>query len=62
MTDKGSVSHRGNLRLGLNALGRAADLDYFTDGHRGGAIISAYYLCRDEPVDEGVADAIEQRL
>ncbi len=61
MTGKSSVTHHANLRLGLNALGRADDLDYFTDGHRGGAIISGYYLCREAPVDEGVADAIDSQ-
>ncbi len=50
------------LRYGLNALGRAVDLDYFADGHRGGAIISGSCLCREEPVDDGVAHAIAQGI
>ena len=53
---------RTYLRLGLNALGRATDLDYFADGHRSGAIISGCCLCREEPVDEGVGDAIAQGI
>lgn len=38
------------LRYGLNALSRAHELNYFVDGHRGGAIISAVYLCRENDV------------
>lgn len=43
------------LRYGLNALGRAHEFDYFVDGHRGGAIISGVYLCREAAVEPGVA-------
>ena len=31
--------------LGLNALARSVELDYFTDGHRGASLIAAHLLC-----------------
>ena len=37
--------------LGLNALARAHTLNYFTDGHRGAAILSAHWLCVDNELD-----------
>ena len=46
------------LLLGLNALSRAHELNYFVDGHRGGAIISGVYLCRENDVDAGVSEKI----
>ena len=46
------------LLAGLDALSRAHSSDYFVDGHRGAAIISAVYLCREERVEDGVAAAI----
>ncbi len=33
--------------LGLNALARAHEMNYFADGHRGAAIVSAHLLCVD---------------
>lgn len=35
------------LMLGLNALARAHQMDYFADGHRGAAMVSAHFLCAD---------------
>jgi hypothetical protein len=46
------------LLYGLNALSRAHEFDYFADGHRGGAILSGVYLCRENDVEVGVADTI----
>jgi hypothetical protein len=46
------------LLSGLNALSRAHRMDYFADGHRGAALISAYYLCRESDVEPGVSDTI----
>jgi len=43
---------------GLNALARASETNYFTDGHRGAAILSAYFLCREERLDPGVPELI----
>ncbi len=47
---------------GLNALSRAHNMNYFEDGHRGGAIISAYYLCQENDVEEGVSDIIAKMI
>lgn len=33
--------------LGINGLARAAEMDYFKDGHRGAALISAHMMCVD---------------
>ena len=40
------------LQRGLDALCRAHAFDYFADGHRGGAIVSAYFFCREEAVEK----------
>jgi hypothetical protein len=37
--------------LGLNALARAHEYDYFADGHRGASIVAAYLLCTDNDLD-----------
>lgn len=44
-------SEKRLVLLGLNALARSHELDYFADGHRGAAMISAYYLCVDNQLD-----------
>jgi hypothetical protein len=44
--------------LGLNALARAHEMNYFNDGHRGAAMISAYLLC----VDNDLAEAATARI
>jgi hypothetical protein len=46
------------LLHGLNALSRAHEFKYFDDGHRGAAIISAVYLCRDNEIEVNVAETI----
>lgn len=46
------------LLLGLNALARAHTMNYFADGHRGAAMISAYLLCVDNGLDEAAAARI----
>jgi len=40
------------IHLGLNALARAKQLNYFADGHRGAAIIAAHYLCENNNLNE----------
>lgn len=47
---------------GLNALSRAHSMSYFQDGHRGGAIISAYYFCAENNLEESVPALIRQLL
>jgi hypothetical protein len=46
------------LRYGLNALSRAHEMNYFADGHRGGAIVSGVFLCRENEVEPGLLDTI----
>ena len=40
------------LLLGLNALARAHEFDYFVDGHRGAGIVAAHLLCQHGDLDE----------
>jgi hypothetical protein len=43
--------------LGLNALARAHDFNYFTDGHRGASLVAAHLICRKQPGQENqIAD------
>ena len=52
------------LALGIRILARAHEVDYFVDGHRGGAVIAAYYLLRDNPqltsANEFIAEHVNQ--
>jgi hypothetical protein len=50
------------LLRGLNALSRAHETDYFADGHRGAAIVAAYYVCREVDVEDGVAEVIRAMI
>ena len=50
------------LQRGLDALCRAHASDYFADGHRGGAIISAYFFCREEAVEPEAVETIRQLI
>ena len=45
-------SSRRLVLLGLNALARAHEMDYFTDGHRGAAFFAAHLLCVENDLDE----------
>ncbi len=46
--------------LGLNALARAHEKDYFTDGHRGAALVAAHLLCVENNLDEEATARIVQ--
>lgn len=37
--------------LGLNALARAHELNYFADGHRGASLVSAHLMCVENNMD-----------
>ncbi len=50
------------LLHGLNALSRAHTLDYFSDGHRGAAIIAATFFCREVEIEPGVDDIMRQMI
>ena len=46
--------------LGLNALARAHEMSYFTDGHRGASLVSAHLMCVDNKLDDKATARIEQ--
>jgi hypothetical protein len=48
------------VTLGLNALARAHELDYFADGHRGASMVAAHFFCSDNALSEEVRARIEQ--
>ena len=47
---------------GLDALSRAHETNYFADGHRGAAMLAAYFLCRELEVEDGVVDIVRAML
>ncbi|NNE00909.1 MAG: hypothetical protein HKN47_26640 [Pirellulaceae bacterium] len=55
-----SVAEKRLVRLGLNALARAPEMNYFADGHRGAAMISAHLLCVDHDLDDETTTRIVQ--
>ncbi|MCR9197672.1 MAG: hypothetical protein NXI04_03415 [Planctomycetaceae bacterium] len=46
------------IRLGLNALARAPQMKYFTDGHRGAALISAHLMCANNKLEKAAMNRI----
>jgi hypothetical protein len=46
------LSDQRLILLGLNALARAHELNYFVDGHRGAALVAAHLLCVENGLDE----------
>ena len=40
------------ILLGLNALARSPERDYFADGHRGASLVAAHLLCHDNGLDD----------
>lgn len=53
-----SLEAKQLVGLGLNALARAPEMNYFADGHRGAAMISAHLMC----VDNELSDEVGQRI
>lgn len=47
---------------GLDALSRAHQTDYFADGHRGAAIMAAYYLCREVQMEDGAGSIVRAMI
>jgi hypothetical protein len=69
MPVRGSLSVKESAMLseeylvhGLNALSRAHAMDYFADGHRGAAIIAAWYLCREVEMEPGAPEIIRAMI
>ncbi len=50
------------LLLGLNALARAHQFDYFADGHRGAGMVSAHFLCVDNDLDKQATSRIVESV
>jgi len=53
-----SLTEKQLVRLGINALARAPDMNYFADGHRGAAMVSAHLMCVDNDFDDAAAARI----
>ena len=53
-----SLTDKRLVLLGLNALARSAEMNYFADGHRGAAMISAHLMCVDNNFDDAAAGRI----
>ncbi len=56
--DQKDLADKRLVLLGLNALARAPEMNYFADGHRGAAMISAHLLCRDNNLGEATTSRI----
>jgi hypothetical protein len=54
------MSDKRLLLLGLNALARAHELNYFADGHRGAGMVSAHLLCVDNDLDQRAVSRINE--
>ncbi len=55
-----SLTEKRLVRLGVNALARAPEMNYFADGHRGASMISAHLMCVDNGFDDAAAGRIVQ--
>lgn len=55
-----TVSDGRLIFLGLNALARAHEQDYFVDGHRGAAMVAAHLLCEDNGLSDRARSRIEE--
>ncbi|TWU60014.1 hypothetical protein Poly51_02870 [Rubripirellula tenax] len=58
LAESRSLSEKRLVELGLNALARAPDQSYFSDGHRGASMISAHMMCADNSLDDVTAARI----
>ena len=55
-----SLMEKRLVLLGINALARAPEMNYFADGHRGAALISAHLMCVDNEFDDAAANRIAE--
>lgn len=58
--DEDSLTDKRLILLGINGLARAAELNYFADGHRAAAMISAHMMCVDNQLGDAAASRIVQ--
>ncbi|MCA9031994.1 MAG: hypothetical protein KDA66_14360, partial [Planctomycetaceae bacterium] len=56
--DEGILDKNRLVRLGINALARSPEMNYFSDGHRGAALISAHLMCVNNKFDEAATNRI----
>ena len=52
------IQQKRLVTLGMNALARAPQMSYFSDGHRGASMISAHLMCVDNKFDEAASRRI----
>ena len=53
-----SLTDKTLVLLGLNALARSPEMNYFSDGHRGASMISAHLMCVDNKFDDAATNRI----
>ncbi len=53
-----SITDKRLIQLGINGLARSPEMNYFTDGHRAAALISAHLMCVDNRFDDATAGRI----
>ncbi|TWT95035.1 hypothetical protein [Neorhodopirellula pilleata] len=58
IAEEPGLSQKRLIDLGLNALARAPERNYFADGHRGASMISAHLMCVDNGLDDPTANRI----
>jgi len=58
LAEERALAEQRLVKLGLNALARAPERNYFADGHRGASMISAHLMC----VDNDLGDATTNRI
>lgn len=56
--DEKRLADKRLVTLGINALARSHRMNYFGDGHRGAAMISAHMMCVDNKFDDPTASRI----
>jgi len=58
LAEEQSLTEKRLVRLGINGLARAPEMNYFADGHRAAAMISAHMMCVDNKFDDPTAGRI----
>lgn len=53
-----SLTEKRLVHLGINALARAPEMNYFADGHRGAALVAAHLMC----IENDFTDAAAARI
>lgn len=60
IAEEKSITDKRLVHLGLNALARSPEMNYFADGHRGAAMISAHLMCVDNQLQDAAAARITE--